>query len=76
MDDGPNQCTRKCLIDYDKAHCNTLTGAERNDCRRRAHVICYMTCVNAVEAWNGGFGRNPPPACVGAANAIGGMGLW
>jgi RHS repeat-associated protein len=75
-ENGPNQCTRRCLIDYDKAHCNSLTGAERNDCRRRAHVICYMTCVNAVEAWNSGAGRHPPPACIGAANAIGGMGLW
>lgn len=71
-----NQCTRRCLIDYDQSSCNSLHGAERNDCRRRAHVVCYATCGNIVEAWRSDFGKHPPPACVGAANAMGGMGLW
>jgi hypothetical protein len=76
FDETPwNQCTRRCLIDYDQSTCTSLHGAERNDCRRRAHVICYASCGNIVEAWRGGFGKHPPPACVDAANAMGGMGL-
>jgi RHS repeat-associated protein len=68
-----NQCTRRCLIDYDKNSCARLKGAARNDCRRRAHIFCYATCGNVVEAWGSGLGRNPPPACIGAANAMGGL---
>jgi RHS repeat-associated protein len=71
-----NQCTRKCLIDYDRTACSYFQGAQRSDCRRRAHIVCYASCGNIVEAWRGGLGRNPPPACVAAANALAGMGLW
>jgi len=70
---GPNRCTRACLIDHDKSQCNSLAGAQRNDCRRRAHFVCYAQCGNIVEAIRGDFGRNPPSACRAAANAIGGM---
>jgi len=66
-----NRCTRKCLIDYDKTFC-TGSGTQ-GTCRYLAHYVCYSWCANVAEADNQGYGRHPSPACVDAANAIGGM---
>lgn len=68
-----SNCTRKCLIDQDTAACSKLSGAARDSCRKRAHYFCYTVCLNVPDAVSGGFGTMPPPACRGAADAIGGM---
>lgn len=74
FDDNPwNRCTRRCLIDYDETRCRMQSGESRNQCRRDAHRWCYATCLNIVEFARSDGGANPPPECVGAANAMGGM---
>ncbi|MBI5740311.1 MAG: RHS repeat-associated core domain-containing protein [Nitrospirae bacterium] len=37
-------CVRGCLISYDKRHCSNLTGEQRHNCRKIAHVECYSRC--------------------------------
>ncbi len=68
-----SNCTRKCLIDQDTWACAKLSGTARDSCRKRAHYFCYSACFNSPDAIGGGFGTLPPPACKGAADAIGGM---
>ena len=68
-----NRCTRQCLIEYDIANCTGKSGAALNDCRRTAHVVCYVKCLNVVEAVGSAGGLFPPVACKAAADAIGGM---
>lgn len=75
-DTRANRCTRKCLIEKDIDVCRNKTGKDRDSCRYTAHWICYSTCLNVEEGWNSDFGTKVPPACQGAANAVGGMGLW
>ena len=72
-DTDANRCTRRCLIEYDKANCAGKSGEALNNCRRTAHWICYAACGNIVEAVKRNFGRDPLPACLPAANAMGGM---
>jgi hypothetical protein len=61
------------VIDQDTWACSKLNGAARDTCRKKAHYFCYSACFNVPDAISGGFGTIPPPACKGAANAIGGM---
>lgn len=68
--DNPfSNCTRSCLINYDKANCAALSGNDRNKCRFREHVVCYATCANVPDLL-----KKPwtIPACHGAMNGMGG----
>lgn len=68
--DNPNSnCTRKCLIDSDITDCSGLDGDERNKCRVRKHIKCYLECNNVTDL------RKWPwtiPACQDAMKGMGG----
>ena len=70
-----SNCTRKCLIDFDGMICSGMSGSGRDACRKISHYICYSSCSNALDAVGTGFGPRPPPECLDASNAIGGMGF-
>jgi RHS repeat-associated protein len=72
-DNKTSNCTRICLIQQDQNTCSKLSGNSRDQCRKNAHYGCYAVCMNIKDAWDGDLGMNPPPACRGASNAIGGM---
>ena len=52
-------CVRGCLISYDQRHCVNLSGEQRQNCRKLAHVECYSRC-NALPLL-----LNVPESCRG-----------
>jgi len=66
--DNPwNNCTRKCLIKYDKAQCASKSGDSRASCRITAHIICYASCINVIEIIKWPFDI---PECIDALNCL------
>lgn len=68
-DTDSNRCTRKCLIEYDERNCSGRSGADLAACRFRAHQICYLSCLNVVEAVRYAV-SGAPAAC---RDALGGL---
>jgi RHS repeat-associated protein len=63
-----SNCTRRCLIISD-AQCTAQSGDERNRCRFRNHVRCYVSCRNYSELLENPLDK---PECADAMQGMGG----
>ena len=76
-DNPSSNCTRRCLIDFDRVNCSKYSGELRNQCRLDAHVRCYATCLDIANVLRTPWRRSECQAALrslGASPSFGGLG--
>ena len=66
-DNPSSNCTRRCLIDYDRT-CSRYSGSSRSQCRLDAHVRCYSICLNVADTLRRPWRR---PECQQSMRSLG-----